>query len=202
MSNTTKHIELGIENSYSYDAYEQLIADLLKEGKSTTKDVGNDAEMFAHYSELGLQRMQRWDKRFKLTEEQLQEIQSWNKKQIWLVLSEGWCGDAAHSLPIINKIAEANGQIELRVVLREENLDLMNEFLTDGGKSIPKLIMYNPETQSVEGTWGPRPKPAQEIFLEARANNVSFETYELDLQAWYNKDKGQTATQEILALMK
>ncbi len=197
--NTVQHIEESLEKAYNYIEYEKLIEDLLKENKSTTKDAGED---FVHYSKLGIRRMKRWDKTFKLSVEQLEQIKKYKKNIIWVVLSEGWCGDAAHSIPIINKIAEANENIELKIVLREENLDLMNDFLTNGGKSIPKLIAFNPKEKTVEGTWGPRPKPAQDIFLEAREKEVDFETYEKDLQTWYNKDKGQTATKELLKLLE
>jgi len=197
--NTIENIENSLEKAYSYTDYEDLIESLLAENKSTTKDADED---FVHYSKLGIRRMKRWDKTFKINDEQKEKIKKYDKEIIWIVLSEGWCGDAAHSLPIINKITEENEFIDLKIVLREENLDLMNDFLTNGGKSIPKLIAYNSKTKTVEGTWGPRPKPAQDIFLEARKNGVDFETYEQDLQKWYNKDKGQTATAELLKLLE
>lgn len=200
MSNTVKNIENSLKHSYSYQEFQDLVKKLLGEGKSTTEGASKD---FVHYSELGLQRMQRWDKRLNLTDDQLKTIkESVNKKQIWIVLSEGWCGDAAHSVPVINKLAEANDNIELRIILREKNLDLMNDFLTNGGKSIPKLIIFDPASKKVLSDWGPRPKAAQDIFLNVRKNNIDFEVYEQDLQKWYNKDKGQTAIKEILNLLK
>lgn len=202
MSQRTDYIKKGMENSFSYKEYSQLVEDLLKEGKSTTKDAGEMAAGFVEYSKLGLQRMKRWDKRFKLSSPQEEDIKKYDKKVIWLVLTEGWCGDAAHSVPVINKVAEANDFIDLRLVLREENPELMNVFLTNGGKSIPKLIAFDPEKEKVLGTWGPRPEPAQKIFLEARKNDVDFDTYEKDLQQWYNKDKGQTALAELMELLK
>src|SRR5699024_3641895 len=161
----------------------KLVADLLAKGESTTEGAGED---FVHYSKLGLQRMQRWDKRFQHSAEQTEKIKSFSKKQTWVVLTEGWCGDAAHSLFVIHKMAEANANINLRLVLGDKNPDLMNDFLTNGGKSIPKLIVYDPETKTVEGDWGPRPQPAQEIFLNAQKNKVDFETYEKELQVCYN----------------
>src|SRR5690625_1748753 len=196
---TVQHIETGLDNAYSYEAYVELVEKLLQEGKSTTEGAG---EEMTYYSKLGLQRMIRWNKRFELSDAQEKAIKAYDKEIVWLVLSEGWCGDAAHCIPIINKVAEANDKIDLRIVLREENPELMNDFLTNGGKSIPKLIAYNPEEKTVEGTWGPRPEPAQNIFLSAKENNIDFETYERDLQVWYNKDKGQTVTKELLQLLK
>ncbi len=197
--NTAKHINESLKKSYSYEGYLKLIEELLTEGKSTTE--GAD-EMFVHFSELGLQRMQRWNKKFQLTPEQEARIKAYTKKRTWIVITEGWCGDAAHSVPVIHKIASLSEGIDLRIVLREQNLDLMNDFLTNGGKSIPKLIVFNPEDQFVEADWGPRPAPLQEIFLEAKKNGEDFEVYEQKLQAWYNKDKGQTAAVELLELLK
>lgn len=198
MNSTVKHIEDSIKNSFSYQEYEALIEQLLSQNKSTTEGFGAD---FVQYSKLGLQRMQRWDKRFMLDQQQKRTLQNIKQPQTWVVLAEGWCGDAAHSLPIINKLAEANDQIWLRIVLREQNLELMNDFLTNGGKSIPKLIIYDTQNQHVLADWGPRPQPAQELFLQAKNKGVAFEVYEQELQQWYNKDKGQTTTAEILNLL-
>lgn len=197
MNNTIQHIEAGLKNSYSYAEYEQLVEDLLREGKSTTK--GAQEEM-VHFSKLGLQRMKRWDKKFALTSAQKEKICCFDQKRTWIVLIEGWCGDAAHSVPVIHKIAEANEHIDLRLVLREENPDLMNNFLTNGGKSIPKLIVYDPENKQVEDTWGPRPTGAKEIFDQYR-NDDFMEVLEPKLQGWYNKDKGETTAAEIIDLL-
>ncbi len=196
MNERIKHIEKGLENSYSYFEYEALIERLLKEGKSTTE--GGD-EMFVRYSELGLQRMKRWDKKLELTEDLVEKIKHHKEKRMWIVLAEGWCGDAAHSVPVIHKITSQSDAIELRIVLRESNLYLMNDFLTNGGKSIPKLIVYNPEKKEVENTWGPRPAGAKEIFDANR--NGEWEEMEKKLQAWYNKDKGKTTAEELMGLL-
>ncbi len=197
MATLINRIKKGLDDSYSYAAYENLIEDLLKAGKSTTK--GGD-EQLVEYSKLGLQRMKRWDKKLNLTAEVKEKVKAYSKKRIWLVLAEGWCGDAAHSVPVIHKVAALNEHIDLRIVLREAHPDLMNDFLTNGGKSIPKLVSYDPENESVEATWGPRPAGAAEIFAAYKA--AGFEVMEPKLQAWYNKDKGQSTAQELMALLK
>lgn len=202
MSEVIQHIKKGLDDSYAYNEYEDLIECLLGEGKSTTKNAGDRADGFVEYSKLGIQRMKRWDKKLTLTSEQKDKIRADSRKRTWLVLAEGWCGDAAHSLPVIHKMTEANPYIDFRIVLREEHPELMNDFLTNGGKSIPKLIDYDVENEKVLGTWGPRPKPAQKIFLEAKEKGIGSEIYDQDLQKWYNRDKGQTAIQELLALLK
>ena len=59
---------------------------------------------------------------------------------IWLIITEGWCGDAAQCIPTIEKIAAESKNIETHYVLRDENLDLIDEYLTNNARSIPKLI--------------------------------------------------------------
>lgn len=193
-----KHIEAALKQAYTYSEYEALIERLLAKNESTTK--GADVEM-VYYSQLGLQRMRRWDKRLKISEKYQEFLRNYTAKHTWIVITEGWCGDAAHSVPVLQKMVELMPNVELKLVLREENPELMNDFLTNGGKSIPKLIIYQQEDQIVEGSWGPRPEPAQQIFLKAKAAGIDFETYEKDLQMWYNKDKGQTLTEEMIQLL-
>ena len=86
------------------------------------------------------------DKTLTVHEDVSEKISSIKSKLIWLVLSEGWCGDAAQLLPVINKKAELSENIKLKVLLRDENEELMNQFLTNGGKAIPKLIIIEEET--------------------------------------------------------
>lgn len=116
------------------------------------------------------------------------------------MISESWCGDAAHSVPIMNKVAELNKNIDFRIVLREENERLMNDFLTNGGKSIPKLIVYNPETKEVENTWGPRPDEATKLHKKYKEGD--FETLKENLQKWYNKDRGESTAEELMQLIE
>lgn len=191
----TENIEKSLKSSLSYSEYKILISDLLERGESTTK--GGD-EALVPYSELNLRRMNRWDRTFKIDPALKEKITN-ASAQTWIVLTEGWCGDAAHCVPIIQKIAELNEKIDLHLVLRDENEDLMNDFLTNGGKSIPKLIMYDPEKETVKNTWGPRPNGAAEIFNSLRGED--YEVINVELQKWYNKDKGKSTAAEIVELL-
>lgn len=197
MENTTTHIEASLKKAYSYEQYKSLINDLLKQGKSTTE---GGSEALVEYSKLNKQRMKRWDKTFQVDPEMASTIKSYDHKRTWLVISEGWCGDAAHIVPIMHKVAELNPNITLRIVLREQNEALMNDFLTNGGKSIPKLIMYNPKDQTVENTWGPRPEGATKLYNKYKKQD-DFEALKKALQQWYNKDKGQSIAHELVDLL-
>ncbi|MCT4628877.1 thioredoxin family protein, partial [Winogradskyella sp.] len=189
-------ISKSIEKSMSYEDYRSLVIKLVEE-KSTT---GNDkSEAMVNYTMLNDRRMKRWDKTVKVSEANAEKISSYDKKVTWLVITESWCGDAAHIMPVINKVAELNGNIDYKIVLRDDNDDLMNEFLTNGGKAVPKLIMINNETNEVISTFGPRPTVATEMVKAYKAEHGKITPeFKEDLQRWYNKDKGQSLIEDLV----
>ena len=146
--------------------------------------------------------MKRWDKTVKVSDEAKSTIENSNRKMTWLVLTESWCGDAAHIMPVINKVVELNDNINYKVVLRDENETLINEFLTNGGKAIPKLIIIDEETQEVVNTFGPRPSVATQLVNDYKAEHGKLTPeFKEDLQRWYNKDKGQSTIEDLVGLL-
>lgn len=178
--------------------YLKLIESLLSENKTTGT---NHSEFYVNYTKLNLQRMQRWLKTAELSTDTVELISGIKTKQHWVILTEGWCGDAAHSLPIIYKMSDLNPLIHFDWKLRDENEELMNQYLTNGGKSIPKLIVYN-EKEKELFNWGPRPAALQEIYLQLKKEEKSFDDINLVLQKFYNEDKGQSVQKEICSLLK
>lgn len=195
-----KIIKESLDNSMSYKEYRLLMAELIKNQATTGLDKSLD---LVAYTVLNEQRMKRWDKTVKVPVEAQEKIKSYKGDVTWLVLTESWCGDAAHVIPVINKIAELNTNIDLKLVLRDENDALMQQFLTNGGKSIPKLIMIDNGSGEVLGTFGPRPDAATQLVNDYLAEHgmISEEFKEI-LQGWYNKDKGQNTISDLLKLMK
>lgn len=191
-------IKSAIQNTFTYLEYRDLVQNLLKEGKSTGPV---QSEALTHYSELNDVRMNRVEKTVTLTEDYKNLLANIPQNQLWVVISEGWCGDAAQILPVLHKMAESSPKIDLKVVLRDENEAFMNLFLTNGSKSIPKLIFLHPETLEVLHTWGPRPKGAAELiaFYKRTEGSVN-ENAKIALQKWYAKDKGREIMNEVLAL--
>lgn len=192
-------IEKSLKTAKSYTEYKGLVLELLKEGKSTGTNQNDD---LLNYTKLNNQRMKRLDKQTKLKEETLSKAQKINKDFTWLVLTESWCGDAAQTLPVINKFAEANEKIDLKVVLRDENEDLMDKFLTNGSRSIPKLIVVDNASKEVVGSWGPRTEKAAKMITDYKEKHGKIdETIKLDLQNWYNQDKGSHIEKEMVQLI-
>ncbi|WP_299102362.1 thioredoxin family protein [uncultured Winogradskyella sp.] len=192
-------ISESLEKSMTYPEYRALVINLVEENSST----GNDkSEAMANYTQLNDRRMRRWDKTGKVAEDLKTKFKDFDKKITWLVISESWCGDAAHIMPIIHKAAELNDNIDYKVVLRDENESLMNQFLTNGGKAIPKLIMLDSETNEVLNTFGPRPTVATNMVKAYKeAHGVITAEFKEDLQRWYNKDKGQSTLEDLANLI-
>jgi len=192
-------IEESLSKATSYQEYRTLVQNLVAEGKSTGE---TQTDALSNYSMLNDKRMKRLDKTTKLTEETINEVTAYNGNVTWLVLTESWCGDAAQTMPIINKLAELNDNITMKVVLRDENEALMNEFLTNGGKSIPKLIAIDNTSGNVIGDWGPRPSIATQMVHDYKAKHGKLTPeFKQDLQVWYNKDKGQNTVADLLKLI-
>lgn len=193
-------IKNSLAKSFTYADYRKQVADLLKEGKST----GNEqSESLTKYSELNEVRMNRLEKTIQISDEVKTSLSNLQANYTWIVISEGWCGDAAQLLPIIHKMAELSKKIDLRIVLRDENEALMNQFLTNGGKAIPKLLILDAETLTVLSDWGPRPEGAKKLILDYKAQHgIVDETAKTNLQKWYLHDKGVSTQNEIIALVE
>jgi thiol-disulfide isomerase/thioredoxin len=195
------YIAQALFKSYSYPEYRKLMSDLLIEGKSTAVE---QTEERTHYSELNETRMHRLDKTIKITEENATVLKNLSKSYLWLVLTESWCGDAAQILPVLNKMAlESNKKIELKLALRDENEELMNHFLTNESKAIPKLIILDKTTGNLVGNWGPRPQGAIDLIENYKEKfGVIDETAKTELQLWYLHDKGLSTQNEIIRLIQ
>jgi len=183
-----------IEKSMTFAEYVRLIDDLLLEGKTTGE---NQSEAMFNYGKLNRQRMKRLGNTVKLNDSLKEKARSVKQKMIWLIITEGWCGDAAQNIPVVEKIAAENTNIETRYVLRDENLELMDAYLTTNARSIPKLICLDAETLEEIGTWGPRAQAAMDYFVEMKADNLEKPQMMENLQRWYLQDKEQSIQKEF-----
>lgn len=186
-----------IKNAYSYSEYREMIDDLLGKDKTTGE---NHSESMIHYTKMNVHRMKRIDKQVELSDELKERLQGVERPMTWLVLTEAWCGDAAQSVPAIQKMADVTEMIDARYILRDQNLDIMDQFLTNGtSRSIPKLICLDSESKDVLGTWGPRPAEAQELFDTLREReHFSYKDVAEKLHKWYADDKTRSIQSEFL----
>lgn len=188
-----------IDRSLRIDQYTGLLDSLSAEGKTTGTD---QSESRINYGRLNIARMRRLDKTVELESSVRSEIGSVNVDWVWLIITEGWCGDAAQNIPVIEKIAAANPGIETRYILRDENPELMDKFLTNGTRSIPKLIAIERSSELILGTWGPRPKVAQDLFTEQRSQGIEKSVILENVQRWYLADRGRSLQKELAELTR
>ena len=184
----------------NYNDYQRLFSEILN-GNIT--DSPYTDPHYLDYVKLNESRQNRWLKTGKLSTETRSTIQSIATEQHWLLITEPWCGDAAQLLPIFNKMSLASeGKIEMKIVLRDEHLELMDHFLTNNARAIPKLIVIDKNTYEALAHWGPRPKGAVELIQNyKKQHGVVDETAKADLQLWYLHDKGVSTQNEILDIM-
>ncbi len=187
-----------VEKSMAFAEYLKLIDDLLLEGKTTGE---NQSEAMFGYGKLNRQRMKRLEKTVELNDSLKKKARSVKANWIWLILTEGWCGDAAQNIPIIEKIAAENANIETRYLLRDQNLELMDKYLTFNARSIPKLICLDAETFEEIGTWGPRPQAAMNYFFEMKHQGLEKLQMMENMQRWYLTDGNQSIQKEFESLL-
>lgn len=187
------------DTGYTYAEYRKLVDNELAKGRTTGP---NQTEDYIEYTKLNAHRMSRLDKTIELDDTLIAELETIPCKVNWLLITEAWCGDAAQNVPILNKMAQASANIELRLILRDENLEIIDQYLTNGGRAIPKLIVLD-ENMNEIATWGPRPTQVQEMVMEnKRTNQLPYDEFAKVVQKWYAADKGKSLQQEIIAIMK
>ena len=192
-------VKEALPKAISYSGYRQLIDDHTANETSTGPD---QTEALTNYTMLNQRRMKRLDKTTKLQEADIARIKEFKGDVTWLVITESWCGDAAQTMPVMQKIAELSDGIDIKVVLRDENLELMDAFLYNGGRSIPKLIAIDNTSGDLLGDWGPRPSEATQLVNDYKeAHGKLTPEFKEDLQVWYNKDKGQSTVKDLLNLL-
>ncbi|RYG19363.1 MAG: thioredoxin family protein [Chitinophagaceae bacterium] len=184
----------------TYAKYRELVDELLAAGKTTGTDHSED---YVHYTKMNVQRMNRVEKTATLNEELRQAIGNVKQHYRFLVISEGWCGDASQIVPVIDKmVSAAPDKFSLRLILRDQHLPLMDEHLTNGGRAIPVLLVINEENELALPKWGPRPAVLQSLREQWKKEGLESVTIGTLLHGWYAKDKTQETQKELAAVLR
>lgn len=182
-----------------YANYREKITQLLSQGKTTGTD---HSEAMLHYTKMNLQRMNRVEKTTVLNDQLLQVIDHLKGKYKFLVISEGWCGDAAQIVPVIDKIVSAMpDKFDLKLVWRDQNLELIDAHLTNGGRAIPVLLILDEKGDLVLPKWGPRPQILQDLLLNWKKETTDMLVIAEQLHGWYAKDKTQAIQKELTEVL-
>ncbi|WCL81670.1 thioredoxin family protein [Saprospira sp. CCB-QB6] len=160
----------------------------------------NHSEFYLHFTKMNVQRMKRLEKTTTIWPELIELAKNSQKKLLFLVLTEAWCGDAAQNLPPIYKLVREQPNWQMKTLWRDEHLDLMEDYKTEGGIAIPKVLLIDADTLDVLGNWGPRPEAAQQKVRDYKAleEKPPYEDFAKEMQLWYAKDKTQSLQKELL----
>jgi hypothetical protein len=163
----------------------------------------DNPEELKHYEnrKLNLHRTQKWMKTFYPSQELVDAVSSISTPQTWMVITETWCGDSAQNTPIIIKAASLSNKTNLRFVFRDENLDIMDCYLTNGSRSIPKLVVFD-ENDNELFQWGPRPVEAQNLMMRRKSEGIEKSEIIKELHLWYAKNRGIDVENELIELIK
>jgi hypothetical protein len=182
----------------NFQQYQQYFQDILHQA---SPNAPYDSPDYFNYTKLNWSRMNRWLKTGQLTSEIIKVVASIKSKQNWIVITEPWCGDAAHIVPFIDMIAQKNENISVQYELRDSEPNRIEHYLTNGkSKSIPKLIIQNEMAEDL-AVWGPRPVACQVYFDQQKEKNLDFEALKTELQHWYNNDEGIEIMKELSILL-
>ena len=183
----------------SYRQYLNLTAREIETADSAQLTEEEHAQL--ENKKLNLHRMKRIEKHYQVSEGFKNIAQSVDKPQLWMIISETWCGDSAQNIPYIFKIAELNPKIDLRIVLRDTNPDIMNLYLTNGTRSIPILVVFD-EFGNELLKWGPRPMAAKQLVNDLITQGTDKIVRAQKLHLWYGRNKGKDLELEMTAMLK
>jgi Thioredoxin len=188
-----------LQKAVSYSEHRRMVDDLMAQNKTTGID---QSEIMLTYAKSNLLRMQNLEKSIVINTELETIIKQLNKKIIFVIITEPWCGDAAQNVPVFYFMEKLSDNIEVKILLRDENLVLMDQYLTNGGRAIPKVICLERETLKELFVWGPRPEQCQLLTMQLKEKNASLKEKGDAIHAWYDADKTQSMQKEIGELLR
>lgn len=191
---------INAKRLFTYEAYVALTHTLFEQNLTTGSEQ-SAAKLEA--TSLNIQRMKRITKTTEIQSFLQDAINKIEVRLKWFVISEAWCGDSAQIVPILNRISEYSaGKIEMKIVLRDENPQIMEQYLTNGNKSIPKVVMFADDIQVA--TWGPRPQFIQHSAMLFKKENpdAPHNDFLKNLHLLYTRDKGLSVQEEFCSIIE
>jgi hypothetical protein len=192
-------IDGRVQNGLKYEDYFE--AAVKKSGTVNPSELTEEEKEHLEYTNLNIKRSERIHKIYNVSDDLKTALNKITKPQLWMVISGIWCGDSAQNLPYIAKMASVNPLIDLRILLRDENPDIMDEYLTNGTRSIPKLVSFDTEGNELF-QWGPRPKEAVELVQKAKSEGKNKDQFIEELHLWYGRNRGKAIESEFLTILK
>ncbi len=183
----------------SFEEYLQLSRDIVS-GK--LKEKIYEPESMLRYTRSNLERMEYVLREMTIEKKLYNRLAEDLPPMHWVVITEPWCGDASQLVPVLYLIACCNPDIRFSLILRDKNPQIMDQFLTDGSRSIPLLMAFDEKSGACIGRWGPRPQNLQQKIQDMKLDETSdFRTLVRSIHDWYRQDLGKSCQQELIDLI-
>lgn len=182
--------------------YQKYIADIQTELSDVDPSLlsEKDAKYYG-YKKLNLKRMERIEKRYTPSSDMVSLLSNLDIPMTWMLITESWCGDSAQTLPYIARIAAAMPKTSLQILSRDNHPEIMDLYLTNGSRSIPKLVAFDSDWNEIF-QWGPRPEEAMELARELKESGLSEAVRAKEIQGWYNRNKGSSLEREFIQVFE
>lgn len=194
MDETTPSLPTGL----TYDAY---LANWQEERAQPLDGLDRVARRYALYRRYNWARAEDVRAAYEVSEKLRQAMDTIAAPQQWIVLTEDWCADSAYVLPVIAAAAARSEQVTLRILLRDTHPDVMDRYLTNGTRSIPKLVVLAEDGAELF-TWGPRPVEAAHLRAEVLASTGDGKQASASLIDWYERGGWRQVDAELAALLE
>jgi hypothetical protein len=178
----------------TYDAYTEAWEEKLKRSMA---ELSADERRYQHYARYNWERAEAVEQEYMASEELREVMNTIDTPQLWMVLTDDWCGDSAFSLPIIARAASLSDHVTLRILRRDDNLDIMDQYLTDGSRSVPKLVAFSEDGDELF-EWGPRPADAAALREGLIAEGAEGKDVVEPLITWYEDGGYEDVEEELI----
>ena len=188
-------LRVALEKGVPYEEYVQQLIQRVEAQKDARFSDARQKTLY-EYSRLNAQRFRRIGQSYRVPGKMCELVRALPGRQVWLLITEDWCGDTAQTMPYVAKWLSCNKNIDLRVLLRDEHPEIMDRYLTDGKRSIPVLVAFDEQGHELF-RWGPRPAEAAAVLKAGLEAGLERKQAVQNMHLWYSRNRGKAVEQEF-----
>lgn len=192
-----------LKSSVPWTSIKTLSRDATANMPEMTPERFESGKTFAEFVDQAVELKDLWQttwKRTAVSDTAVDQLESLPGKWHLLALTEDWCLDAISTLSAVARLSEQVSNVNLRLLERDQNLDIMDAHLTNGGRSIPAIILYN-ESWMERAWWGPRPEELQNWYMTGGGKEQPSDERYKYIRTWYVRDKGESIIRDIIRMI-
>lgn len=152
------------------------------------------------YSKYNLDRQLLVSEQWRMSSSFREAILSLHGPQTWMFLTDDWCIDSAYSLPLVREAAALREDVTIHILLKDDNLDILDRYLTNGSRSIPEFVAFDEEGVPLM-IWGPQPDAIRNIRRDLMDGGAEGSIVSSTTVDWYADHGWLEVERELTELM-